>query len=305
MQNVTRQVRQVSAYSYPVLIAGERGSGKELTARTIHGFSSRKNKPFIALDCSIPAPTLLKAELFGYERGAFLGASETKWGSLALAGEGTLFLDRIGHIPLGLQLELMQVLQQNRFAPVGSIYQMPFKARVVAGTSSDLLARVKSGGFREDLYMALNVRQIQIPPLRERTADIALLADYFIEKHRKAKGGTLTLSDSARRFLETYDWPENVRELENTIKRAVDDAAGPILRLREVRMALRDELIEPIAISGESLPPEEIERQAIVRALRDSAGDRTTAAHRLGMGRAALSKKLRFHGLSGRNDSRT
>jgi DNA-binding NtrC family response regulator len=299
MQRVARQIQQVSAYGYPLLIAGERGSGKELAARTIHSLSPRKKKPFVALDCSSLGPTLLKAELFGYERGAFLGASGTKWGALALAGEGTLFLDQIAEISTGLQSELMRILQQSKFAPIGSTYPMPFKARVIAGNSGDLHARVKAGVFREDLYMALTVRRIDLSPLRERKADIPLLADYFFGKYRQAQQAEVTFSDSARRFLEAYDWPGNVRELENTIKRAAAGLTSPILRMRDVRLALRDETIETMAIPGNGLPPEEIERQAIVRALRNAAGDTTAAAHRLGMGRAALTKKLRLHGLSG------
>jgi DNA-binding NtrC family response regulator len=216
-----------------------------------------------------------------------------------LAGEGTLFLDQISEISTALQSELMRILQQSKFAPIGSTYPMPFKARVIAGNSGDLHARVKAGVFREDLYMALTVRRIELPPLRERKADIPLLADYFFEKHRQPGQAEVNFSDSARRFLAAYDWPGNVREFENTIKRAAADLRSPILRMRDVRLALRDETIDMMAIPGDGLPPEEIERQAIVRALRNAAGDTTAAARRLGMGRAALSKKLRHHGLSG------
>lgn len=299
MQRVSRLIHQVSANGYSVLICGERGSGRQLTAQTIHSLSPRKENPFIALDCSTLAPTLLKAELFGYSRGAFLGASEAKWGLLGLAGKGTIFLDQIAHLPSGLQAELLRVLLQKKFTPMGSTYPMPFKARLIAGTSSDLVSLVKDGAFGEEFYVAISVRQIQLPPLRERKADIWILADYFMKKYRASPQAEITCSDSARKFLEAYDWPGNVRELENTIQRALGKMEGNILRMRDVRLALRDESIVKLVTPSEALPPDEIERQAIVRALRESGGDTKIAAHRLGLGRAALSKRLRYHGLSG------
>jgi len=280
-----------------VLITGEQGTGKKLVARTIHSLSRRKSKPFVAIDCSTLAPTLLKSELFGYTKGAFLGAAGSQWGALALAGQGTLFLGEVGEIPLALQTELAQVLQQGKFTPIGSMYAMPFHARVIAGTSRSLELAVKAGTFREDLFVALGARQIQLPPLRERRVDIPLLLDYFLEKYRPEQT-PFTCSDSGLRFLQACDWPGNVREFENTVKRAIAQASGGFLRIRDLRLALRDETVVRPMIINRALPPEEIERREIVRALRDSGGDKTEAARRLGIGKAALSKRLKQHGIS-------
>jgi DNA-binding NtrC family response regulator len=196
MQHVYGLIHQASAYAYPVLITGEKGTGKKLAAQTIHSLSQLKEKSFVVADFSTLAPTLAESELFGYERGAFTGANQTQWGLLAFACEGTILLKAVGNLPLNVQSRFVQMLQEKEFKPIGSSHPLPFKARVLAATSRDLEADVKRGVFRQDLFLWLNAAQINLVPLRERKGDIPLLIDYFLEKNASA-GATETKFSAA------------------------------------------------------------------------------------------------------------
>ena len=227
MQRVYRLIEKVSQHNYPVLILGESGTGKELVAGSIHFCGPRRSRPFVPVDCTALVPTLIEAELFGYVKGAFTGASHNKQGLLEAAGNGTLFLDEIGDLPFDLQAKLLRALQEKEVKPVGSTDRVPISTRVIAATNRDLEASVRQGTFRQDLYFRLNVVQIKIPPLRERKSDIPLLVSAFLEKFSDHGGPTRTISEDAMARLIAFDWPGNVRELENAIERAVALGSGP------------------------------------------------------------------------------
>ena len=221
MQRVYKLIQKVAQHTYPVLILGESGTGKELVARSIHFSGPRKNKPFAPVDCSSLVPTLIESELFGYVKGAFTGAQNTKQGLFEAAGEGTLFLDEIGDLPIDLQAKLLRALQEREIKPVGSNERIGIRARVIAATNRDLESAIRTGGFRQDLYFRLNVVQIKLPPLRERKADIPLLVNTFLEKFSDSARPIHSVSEDAMRRIMGYDWPGNIRELQNVIERAL------------------------------------------------------------------------------------
>jgi DNA-binding NtrC family response regulator len=293
MSRVYRLVEKVSHHNYPVLVLGESGTGKELVARSIHFLGDRRNKPFVPVDCSALAPTLIESELFGYVKGAFTGANHTKQGLLESAGGGTLFLDEIGDLPVDLQAKLLRALQEHEVRPVGSNERVAISARVIAATHRDLESAVRSGGFRQDLFFRLNVVQIKLPPLRERKNDIPLLVHTFLEKFSDAQGKVRTISEDAIARLLAYDWPGNVRELENAVERAVALGSGPILHVGDLPSNLKYDMPAPLPDKDEFLPLEELERRAILRALRESGGDKLRAARLLGIGKTTLYRKLK------------
>jgi PAS domain S-box-containing protein len=226
------KVRQVAATDATVLITGETGSGKELIARAIHNSSPRRERPLIKLNCAALPTGLIESELFGHERGAFTGALERRIGRFALADGGTIFLDEIGDIPADVQVRLLRVLQEHEFEPVGSPKTLKVDVRVIAATNRNLEQAVAAGSFRADLYYRLNVFPIAVPPLRARTDDIPLLAHYFVDRHARKIGRTITgIAPATLELLAAYPWPGNIRELENVIERAVIVAAGPTLEL--------------------------------------------------------------------------
>jgi DNA-binding NtrC family response regulator len=293
MSRVYRLVEKVSHHNYPVLVLGESGTGKELVARSIHFLGDRRNKPFVPVDCSALAPTLIESELFGYVKGAFTGANHSKQGLLESAGGGTLFLDEIGDLPVDLQAKLLRALQEHEVRPVGSNERIAISARVIAATHRDLESAVRSGGFRQDLFFRLNVVQIKLPPLRERKNDIPLLVHTFLEKFSDAQGKVRTISEDAIARLLAYDWPGNVRELENAVERAVALGSGPILHVGDLPSNLKYDMPAPLPDKDEFLPLEELERRAILRALRESGGDKLRAARLLGIGKTTLYRKLK------------
>jgi DNA-binding NtrC family response regulator len=293
MSRVYRLVEKVSHHNYPVLVLGESGTGKELVARSIHYLGDRRNKPFVPVDCSALAPTLIESELFGYVKGAFTGANHSKQGLLESAGGGTLFLDEIGDLPVDLQAKLLRALQEHEVKPVGSNERISISARVIAATHRDLESAVRSGGFRQDLFFRLNVVQIKLPPLRERKNDIPLLVHTFLEKFSDAQGKVRTISEDAVARLVAYDWPGNVRELENAVERAVALGSGPILHVGDLPSNLKYDMPAPLPDKDEFLPLEELERRAILRALRESGGDKLRAARLLGIGKTTLYRKLK------------
>jgi DNA-binding NtrC family response regulator len=293
MQRVYRLIEKVSQHNYPVLILGESGTGKELVARSIHFSGLRKARPFVPVDCSALVPTLIEAELFGYVKGAFTGAVHSKPGLMEVADKGTLFLDEIGDLPVDLQAKLLRALQEKEIRPVGSTERVSLAARVIAATNRDLEAAVRQGGFRQDLFFRLNVVQIKLPPLRERKSDIPILVNSFLEKYCEANGKTRTISEDAMSRLMAYDWPGNVRELENAIERAIALGSGPILHVGDLPTNLHHSSGERLPQNDEVLPLDELERRAILGALREAGGDKLIAARLLGIGKTTLYRKLK------------
>ena len=293
MQRVYKLIEKVAQHSYPVLILGESGTGKELVSRSIHFSGPRSNKPFSPVDCSALVPTLIESELFGYVKGAFTGAQQSKQGLFEAAGDGTLFLDEIGDLPVDLQAKLLRALQEHEVKPVGSNDRVGIRARVIAATNRDLEASIRTGSFRQDLYFRLNVVQIKLPALRDRRVDIPLLVNAFLEKFSDPARPIHTISEEAMRRIMAYDWPGNIRELENAIERAVALGSGPILHVGDLPSNLQYTSTEKLPEGDEMVPLEALERRAIFRALRETAGDKLAAARLLGIGKTTLYRKLK------------
>ena len=293
MQRVYKMIEKVSQHEYPVLILGESGTGKELVAKSIHYSGIRKERPFAPVDCSSLVPTLIESELFGYVKGAFTGAMQSKQGLLEAAQGGTLFLDEIGDMPVDLQAKLLRALQEREVKPVGSTERRHINIRIIAATNRDLESAIRTGAFRQDLYFRLNVVQVKLPPLRERKSDIQLMVISFLEKFSDPHGPPRTISDDAMRRLIAYDWPGNVRELENAIERAVAMGSGPIVHVGDLPSNLHYPSSERVPEKDELLPMKELERRAILRTLRETGGDKLAAARMLGIGKTTLYRKLK------------
>jgi two-component system response regulator HydG len=292
-----RQVLEVAAQAAPssatVLILGENGTGKELLARYIHTRSTRAQGPFVAVNCAAIPETILEAELFGYERGAFTGAVQKREGRFAQARGGTLFLDEIGELSPQVQVKLLRVIQEHEFEPLGGRTTRA-DVRIVAATNRDLQAEVAAGRFREDLYFRLNVIAVTCPPLRARQGDVPLLAEHFLQVFgQRNNKGPFTISQAALEKLNDYSWPGNVRELENTIERAVVLAKSTQLDLADLPRQIveheraRTEIVVPIGT-----PLEEIERRVIRETLRATGGDKRLTAQLLGIATRTIYRKL-------------
>ena len=298
LKAVLKQVETVAPTDSTVLIFGETGSGKELVARAIHDLSSRRQATFVNLNCAAIPTGLLESEMFGHEKGAFTGAISQRIGRFELAHRGTMFLDEVGEIPLELQTKLLRVLQEREFERLGSSRTIRTGARLVAATNRDLAAMVEERLFRADLYYRLNVFPITVPPLRDRPDDIPLLVRYFVQQYaRRMNRRILTIPAASMQALTRYHWPGNIRELQNFIERAVIISFGPVLQA-PVR-----ELKRGGAASG-AVTLEAAEREAILRALRDSAGrvgGEHGAAARLGMKRTTLQAKMRKLGINSKS----
>ena len=299
MQRLYKMVEKVSQHNYPVLILGESGTGKELVARSIHFLGVRQNKPFVPVDCSGLVPTLIESELFGYVKGAFTGAQHARTGLLETGNNGTVFLDEIGDLPVDLQAKLLRALQEREIRPVGATDRVRIDVRIIAATNRDLESAIRTGGFRQDLYFRLNVVQLKLPPLRERKSDIPLLVNSFLEKFSDPQQPIRTISEDAMRRLMAYDWPGNVRELENAVERAVALGSGPILHIGDLPSNLQQTSNDKLLDSNELTTLEEMERRAILRALRDTNGDKLAAARLLGIGKTTLYRKLKQYGAEG------
>src|SRR5689334_22396654 len=296
MQRVYKIAEKVSQHNYPVLILGESGTGKELVARSVHFLGPRQNKPFVPVDCSGLVPTLIESELFGYVKGAFTGAQHARTGLLEAGNGGTVFLDEIGDLPVDLQAKLLRALQEREIRPVGATNRVHINLRVIAATNRDLESAIRTGGFRQDLYFRLNVVQVKLPPLRERKSDIPLLVNFFLEKFSDPQRPIRTISEDAMRRLMAYDWPGNVRELENAVERAVALGSGPILHIGDLPSNLQQGSSEKSLESNELTTIEEMERRFILRALRETNGDKLAAARLLGIGKTTLYRKLKQYG---------
>jgi transcriptional regulator with PAS, ATPase and Fis domain len=296
MLHLYELIERVSLGTSPVLILGETGTGKELVARSIHFTGLRRDEVFVPVDCCALTPTLIESELFGHVRGAFTGAERSKSGLLQDAIGGTIFLDEIGELPMYLQTKLLRTLQEKEVRPVGSTERIPIDVRVIAATNRDLEAGVRAGTFRQDLFYRLNVVQITLPPLRERKMDIPLLVAYFLEKFSDPLLPVRAVSDEALRRLAAHDWPGNVRELQNAIERAVALSSHNVLIADDFE-SIPGAAIRPGAVdTNELVPLAELERRAIMHALRETEGDKLAAARLLGIGKTTLYRKLKEYG---------
>jgi DNA-binding NtrC family response regulator len=286
------QILKISNHDYPVLILGETGTGKEVVARAIHSSGSRASGPFVPVDCGALTPTLIESELFGHERGSFTGAIHTKLGLFEAAHTGTLFLDEIGDFPKELQSKLLRVLQEREVRRIGSTTLKHVDIRVIAATNRDLEAEVKAGKFREDLFYRLNVVQITLAPLRERMADLPLLISAFLRKFGDDATQDSCISPNVWPKLAGHHWPGNVRELENVIERGLALGSGSVLNEDDVFVGPeKDTAVFPLTESPLRL--DAVEKETILRALRETKGDKLTAAHLLGIGKTTLYRKLK------------
>jgi DNA-binding NtrC family response regulator len=293
---VLDRARQAAASTATVLIEAESGTGKELLARMIHQGSPRASAPFVAVNCAALPENLLESELFGFERGAFTGASVSKPGKFELAHRGTLLLDEIGEMAPLLQAKLLRVLQEREVDRIGGKEPVRIDVRVIATTNRDLALLVHDGGFREDLYYRLNVIRLNIPPLRQRSGDIPLLADFFCGRYARAFSRPgVKCSASALEKLIRQPWPGNVRELENAIQRAVALAGGAVIGPEDLFAV--DVVAPPDAVPTVGTTVRDMERQLIQRTLENTGGNRTQAARLLGISLRTLRNKLNEFGL--------
>jgi two-component system response regulator HydG len=297
IERINDLVHRVGASDACVLIHGETGSGKALVAHELHDASSRKEGPFVVLNCASVPADLLESELFGHARGAFTDAGNARQGAFVEASGGTLFLDEIGEIPLNLQAKLLRALQQHTVRPVGSTGEMRFDARIVTATQRDLEGDVRAQRFRQDLFYRINVVYIDVPPLRERGNDVLKLASHFLEKACEVnKKGLLRLAPLVAERLLAYDWPGNVRELENCIERAVALASSQQLKLEDLPQRIREYRSDRFVMSAndanEIVSLDELEQRYIARVIQLLGGNKARAARLLGLDRRTLYRKL-------------
>ncbi|MBW1954492.1 MAG: sigma-54-dependent Fis family transcriptional regulator [Deltaproteobacteria bacterium] len=306
MRRVFEMIEKVSPTTATILIEGESGTGKELVARAIHYNSPRREDPFIAVNCSALAESLLESELFGHEKGAFTGAASMKKGRFELADTGTLFLDEIGELSQNLQVKLLRVLQEKTFERVGGTRPIPVDIRLIVATNKRLKEEVAEGRFREDLFFRLNVIPIGIPPLRERREDISLLVDHFIKKYareRRIEPPLTGIDPEVGRLFYEYSWPGNVRELENVIERAMILCPTGTIRVADLPIEFRssmDQMDVMDAIPADARLEETldlVERKMLERALKRCDNIQSSAADLLGIGKSVMSKKVKKHGL--------
>ena len=297
MQRVFKAIQQVAPTRATVLVTGESGTGKELVAAAIHQHSPRAKGPFVRLHCAALAESLLESELFGHERGAFTGADRRREGRFEQADGGTLFLDEIGEISPATQVKLLRVLQEHEFERVGGTQTIRTDVRMIAATNKNLKDEVAAGRFREDLFYRLNVINLRMPALRERSGDVPALARHFLSKYSEENGKTIErFSDAALFRLNQYDWPGNVRELENVIERGVVLAEGPAIEAQHLPQEVHPVHTESSlpAIPGSRL--DELERFAIVKTLEAVGGSTTKAASILGISVRKIQYKLHEYG---------
>ncbi len=301
MQEIMETVQTIADSTANVLISGESGTGKEVVARAIHRSSLRREKPFMAVSCAAIPETLLESELFGYEKGAFTGATAQKRGRLEQAEDGTFFFDEIGEMSLKSQVDLLRVLQEREFRRVGGEALVRLEARVISATNKNLKKLVQEGKFREDLYYRLNVIPIHIPPLRERKEDIPLLALHFLKKYAVENGKHLNdFSPEAMELLLKYDWPGNVRELENAVERAVIVAAGSLVHLENLTVeggVTARGGAEITSISG-SATLGDVEKAHILKVLKANDWNVKKCSDILGIDRTTLYKRMKEYGVA-------
>jgi len=301
MQEVFEAIHRVAPAKANVLLRGESGTGKELVARAVHYMSQRAKGPFIKFNCASIPEGLLESELFGHEKGAFTGATSLRKGRFELANNGTIFLDEIGDLPLGLQPKILRVLQEKEFERVGGEKTIKVDVRLIAATSRNLEELVSEGKFREDLYYRLNVVPIYLPPLKERKLDIPLLSDYFLRKYNDENGKSVRLSPEALNAFIDYEWPGNVRELENTIERLVVMSSGKVINLSDIPLNIRELAVRARHTFQfkEALPSAiaDIEKATILDALKKTGGVQAKAARLLGITSRQIGYKIKRYGI--------
>ena len=309
MQNIFDTITKVAPSTATVLIEGASGTGKELVAKSIHFNSPRSNNPFVAVNCSALAESLLESELFGHEKGAFTGAVAMKKGRFELADGGTLFLDEIGELSPPMQVKLLRVLQEKVFERVGGVRPISVNIRLIAATNKALKDEIRMGRFREDLFYRLNVVHVVLPPLRERTEDIRPLAAHFIQKYASAhrKDSPVThMEQEVERIFFDYSWPGNVRELENVIERAMVMCSDQVIKVEDLPADFKTNAYKDSRVRLESLPTKatlyetlvHVEKEMILRALRETDYVQSHAATLLGIGKSGLNQKIKKYGIS-------
>jgi two-component system NtrC family response regulator len=306
IHDVFETIKKVAPSNATVLIEGESGTGKELVAKSIHFNSSRRDKPFVAVNCSALAESLLESELFGHEKGAFTGAVAMKKGRFELADGGTLFLDEIGELSQNLQVKLLRVLQEKAFERVGGMRSLTVDIRILAATNKNLKDEMIAGGFREDLFYRLNVVHIHLPSLKQRQEDIRLLVNHFIEKYsseRKSNIAVTGVDQEVDRLFYDYSWPGNVRELENVVERAMILCPGDTITVSDLPKGFKDNVYNTLHLEG--IPANAklydtlamIEKTMIERALKMANNVQAHAAEMLGIGKSGLNQKLKKYNL--------
>lgn len=296
MRKVFQLIRQVASTNSNVIIYGKSGTGKELVAKAIHYNSSRKDKPFIAVNCSAIPESLLESELFGHEKGAFTGAVSSRKGLFEEANGGTIFLDEVGDMSLAMQAKLLRVIEDKEIRAVGSDKPRKIDVRIIAATHKNLEKAVKEGTFREDLFYRLNVIPIYLPELRERVEDIPLLVEYFLKKYGEEAGRpNIRISREALACMMKYSWPGNVRELENLIERLVVLSPADEITVNDlpehIRICKAESLVEELTL-GEKITLEELEKRYILKILRETGWHKSNAAKILGIDRRTLYRKI-------------
>ena len=309
IQTISREIQRVAPTDATVLLTGESGTGKEVFSRAIHQLSPRRDKPFVTVNCAAIPHTLIENELFGHEKGSYTGATSRKLGKFELSDQGTIFLDEIGDLHISVQAKVLRIIEEQSFERIGGLENIRINTRVVAATNRDLQRLVERKEFREDLFFRLSVFPIHIPPLRERIADVRLLAQYFVDKfandlHRNG----LSLSPESARALEEYSWPGNVRELQNTIERAVILSDGMEIRPGDLNFAFQnreetdDDLVHRLDLSGSladvsGRAARGAERLKIRQALEVANWNKTRAAEHLDISYKTLLNKVKEYGL--------
>ena len=298
MQSLFEKVLKVAPTDSTVLITGESGTGKELIAKAIHEYSERKNKEFVAVDCSSLVETLLESELFGHVKGSFTGAYQTKHGLFELANNGTFFFDEISNLSQKIQAKLLRVIQEREFMKVGDQKKIKLDIRIISASNMDLRDSIKAGTFREDLYYRLSVVPLRIPPLRTRKEDIPLLIDHFLKKYSKrVKRNVPDISPEAMDILIEHTWPGNVRELEHTIERILILEEGDIIRTRDLPSFISRSQVDFQMFTEDVLTLEELEKKYIRFILKKTKGRKTDAAKLLGINRKTLGLKIKKYEL--------
>ncbi len=294
MQKVFELVKKVAASNASVVIGGESGTGKEVVARAIHGLSPRRDKPFVALNCSAIPATLIESELFGAERGAFTGADQRRLGCFELAHNGTLFLDEIGELPSELQAKFLRVLEERKFRRLGGRAEVEVDVRVLCASNRDLKEEIRRGRFREDLFFRLGVFSIQLPPLKERREDVPPLVHHFIEKFNAETGKRVQgVTPAAMEVLQGYAWPGNIRELRNTVERAMILADGDVLTEEHLPPEMQPDGPEAAALRLPlGLALDEVEKDYILATLQRNGGNKARTAELLGISEKTLYNKL-------------
>ncbi len=294
MQRVFTVMEKIIPNKSNILITGESGTGKGLVAQAIHEAGPRKDKPFIAINCGAIPENLLESELFGHKKGAFTSAVEDKKGLITMANGGTLFLDEIGELPSALQVKLLHVIQTKELTPVGDTRVITVDVRIISATNADLLQRVKEGRFREDLYYRLNVIEIRMPALRERKDDIPVLIKHYMDIFAKEAGKSIKDIDyETMQVMLAYEWPGNIRELRNTIERAIVLADGDLITIHDLPDKFRTLDVEGILTSSLRQALDTFERDYIRRSLAENKGNKESAASKLGIDLATLYRKLK------------